>query len=277
MSTPVQLDRERLLAEVDALGHYRIDRFRLHIQDRSILGSGGYGTVKLAELLTDGSTQKVAVKILRSETAAMDLRVAFRLVREMKVWARLQHENILPFLGFHLNGEFDEALLISQYEPHGSVLQYLKVTKPDNAIRLRFALQALRGLAYLHQSSPPICHGDVKGANILINQRGEAVLCDLGLVRVLEGGPTGLTTSDGFKGSITWCGPELLEGESRTLASDMWAWACTLLEASDHKYSSTLTIRFEQSRSSAVPYRTPTRSVNSLSSAVSCDEILRSP
>ena len=98
---------------------------------------------------------KVAVKQLRSRNENMDLQVAYvrglihpasgrlndrdhqRLVREIKIWSTLDHPNILPFVGFHLSDSLDEALLITPYEPRGSVVKYVKDTQPDDLERFR--------------------------------------------------------------------------------------------------------------------------------------------
>lgn len=107
------------------------------------------------------------------------------------------------------------------------------------------------GLGYLHSLTPPVAHGDLKSVsttygcihlvalhcspsfqeNILLDNGDCAVLCDFGLSSVMEDSmSTGLTTSDGFKGSLRWCSPELLDNEKRSTLSDMWAWALCVLE-----------------------------------------------
>ena len=97
-----------------------------------------------------------------------------------------------------------------------------------------------------------ICHGDIKSVrkaplksgkalipwrrqgNILIDDYYHARICDFGLAKILESGPTGLTTSKGLGGSIRYMSPELLGGDqpARTMESDIWALACTALEVS---------------------------------------------
>ncbi|KAG8929025.1 Receptor-interacting serine/threonine-protein kinase 2 [Tulasnella sp. 417] len=72
--------------------------------------------------------------------------------------------------------------------------------------------QAGLGLAYLHQRDPPICHGDIKPENILINDSMEAVLSDFGSSRVMDSlaDHTGLTTTDGdHRGTLRYTAPEL--------------------------------------------------------------------
>ncbi|KAG8951743.1 Transmembrane osmosensor [Tulasnella sp. 424] len=58
------------------------------------------------------------------------------------------------------------------------------------------------------------------------------MLADFGLSKVIEEGATGLTTSDGLKGTLRYYSPELMS-ESKAnhgLSSDIWAWACLALE-----------------------------------------------
>jgi len=57
------------------------------------------------------------------------------------------------------------------------------------------------------------------------------MLIDFGLAKVIEDGPSGLTTSTGFRGSTRWMAPELIEESSQTTpATDIWALGCLLLE-----------------------------------------------
>lgn len=84
---------------------------------------------------------------------------------------------------------------------------------------------------------------DDRKANVLVNGKIKAVLCDFGLAKALGTGSQGLTTTAGFKGSIAWCSPELLDDSPRTPASDMWAWAFLVWEVRSLPYvtfSSTL-------------------------------------
>ncbi|KAG9048645.1 hypothetical protein FS837_012354 [Tulasnella sp. UAMH 9824] len=146
------------LASLETL---RIGRDRLKIVPGRRF-SGGYGVVVKATLTgtpSNAISQDVAVKKLRMGEDD-DLRIAVRLVREMKLWAELKHPNVVPFVGFHL-GE-DVAWLISAWAPNGNVQDYLSNNEVDWPSRLRIVLDIASGLVYLHGMNPPICHGDIK-------------------------------------------------------------------------------------------------------------------
>lgn len=91
--------------------------------------------------------------------------------------------------------------------------------------------QAAEGLAYLHGSLPPIAHGDLKPANILITDELTATLCDMGISRFILDGHTGLTTSGSASGSSGFQAKELITGDSLpTLQSDIYAMGGVILE-----------------------------------------------
>jgi len=64
--------------------------------------------------------------------------------------------------------------------------------------------------------------------NVLIDGEGRASICDFGLSIILDGEPTGHTSSN-FGGSLRFLAPELLEESTRTVETDMYAYACTCI------------------------------------------------
>ncbi|KAG9011296.1 hypothetical protein FRB93_003098 [Tulasnella sp. JGI-2019a] len=225
------LDRRAVDEALEELDFLFIDNdpTRLIIDKSAELGTGGSGDVYQGDLFVALAQQtiRVAVKIMRSHESK-DLRVAYRLLREISVWADLRHQNILPLIGFHLSSKLDVALLVCPLEPLGSIECYLKTHIVDIPGRIEFVVQVARGIAYLHSLNPPVTHGDIKAANTLVNQQREAALCDFGLAK--SNFRTGLETSDNFAGSLLFCSPELFDGAGRSPASDMWAMGCIVLE-----------------------------------------------
>ncbi|KIO33047.1 hypothetical protein M407DRAFT_17928 [Tulasnella calospora MUT 4182] len=225
---------------------YFISKHRIKVRETT-LGVGGFATGRLGHLWSGSwmwfleTPATVAVKELR--TAALkgeELRIAFRLAREMKVWASCKHENVLEFWGYHLSKDFRQAYLISPYMKNGNITEYLAQKAPPLKRRLELVRDTARGLRYLHSRDPPIVHRDLKPPNVLINDEGKALLSDFGLAEAMGENSTGLNTSNGFKGTIRYCSPEVCQGSPPQRASDIWAWGCLALEAGGHIMTGTI-------------------------------------
>ncbi|KAG8946163.1 hypothetical protein FRC04_012018 [Tulasnella sp. 424] len=259
VSTPRSVDPQEitLRAVLEDLEHLVISPSRLTILDGFQVGSGGYGEVVLAKLDAAGlSAREVAVKQLRTVgTNGLRMRVALRLARELKIWAKVNHPNILSLIGYYLSENYEIAQLVSPFMVNGNILRHIAALQPDIMKRLGFVSSPVikghsgvytapspcfkvrditAGMDYLHRFNSPICHGDLKPANVLIADSGHAVLCDFGLASIADDAQisSGLTTSRSLKGSTRYMGPELIsEQETKhTLASDVWAWACTVFQ-----------------------------------------------
>jgi len=179
---------------------------------------------------------QVAIKLLRalSYKGYDEDKARKRLNREVYVWHRLDHQNIVTFLGtsYHMA---NRPSLILPWFINGSASDYLRLRNPG-ADRLRLILDVAEGLKYLHTCKPaPIVHGDLKGNNILITDDGRAALSDFGLSQVIGDlvGPTGITPST-QAGPIRWQSPEIVMDVSETsrpqLPGDVWSFGCTAYE-----------------------------------------------
>ncbi|KAG8955082.1 hypothetical protein FRC04_009539 [Tulasnella sp. 424] len=127
-----------LRSTLDELIHLLIPPSRLTIMDSSEIGSGKYGEVLLAKL--DGSSQtptSVAVKELRTVgTRGVRRRVALRLARELKIWAKASHPHVLQLVGYYLSDNYEIARLISPFMTNGNVSQYLQKSEVGVVKRL---------------------------------------------------------------------------------------------------------------------------------------------
>ncbi|KIO27637.1 hypothetical protein M407DRAFT_23069 [Tulasnella calospora MUT 4182] len=242
-------DREKRHARTQAeeeykkLEEFRIDRRRIVILDVDYQRSGGYGIVRQAELYHSGylptwlasrqygPPQLVAVKQIKISAVdnMPDLKRAF--TKEMLVWSQLKaHSGIAKFLGFYADFQGGEAWLLSPWEPNGSVSEFIRSHSREVPEKLSLVYDTIEALAFLHQLDPPVCHGDIKSANVLVDANFKAILCDFGLARLHEdSGFRRLETSTGFKGSIGWCSPEILNGVPRAPASDVYSWAWLIM------------------------------------------------
>ncbi|KAG8911055.1 hypothetical protein FRC01_005949, partial [Tulasnella sp. 417] len=234
MSMEFELLRRNLDAALSKLNHLAITEDQIDVEDKVQFSSGGYGDVFKATLKGAGFSRNrlVAVKDLRSAGDDLNrIRLAIHLARELRVWANLKHQNVLELLGFYLNPQMTVARLISPFMANGNIMNYLTKIQPPDSLRIKLLTDALRGLLYLHSSSPPVCHADIKPENVLITDQVAAVLCDFGLARFVDGQRSGLTTTETIKGSLRYMSPELLDGDPvHTLQSDIWAFGCLVLK-----------------------------------------------
>ncbi|KAF7340968.1 Kinase-like protein [Mycena sanguinolenta] len=172
----------------------------------------------------------VALKYMRVYMHGTDLRdVRLKFCREALVWKDLCHPHILPFLGIEENIFPSQLCMVSPWMEHGTVLSYLKQHGHRDVDKLLYEIA--QGLQYLH--SQDIVHGDLRGANILINEDWSACLADFGL-SIFSDATSLMTTNRG--GSTYWMAPELLDPDrfgmkfARTPASDVYAFGCVCLE-----------------------------------------------
>ncbi|RYR40429.1 hypothetical protein Ahy_A09g046184 isoform B [Arachis hypogaea] len=157
-----------------------------------ILGEGGFGLVYKG-ILNDG--RDVAVKILKRD----DQRGGREFLAEVEMLSRLHHRNLVTLLGICI--ERKTRCLVYELVPNGSVESHLhgadKETSPlDWNSRMKIALGAARGLAYLHEDSNPcVIHRDFKSSNILLEDDFTPKVSDFGLARTaLEEGNKHIST-----------------------------------------------------------------------------------
>lgn len=169
---------------------------------------GGFSDVYTGEWLRQG---KVALKILRILGGAGATRRHRLFRREVKLWHGLRHPHLLQFWG--LCDTNQGLAMVSPFLPDGNAAAYL-AANPE-ASTLGLLVGAAYGLEYLHTRRPPITHGDLRGANILVSPAGEACLADFGLSKIMEAasGDSAHGTTTANAGATRWMAPELFNGE----------------------------------------------------------------
>ncbi|KAF8316459.1 kinase-like domain-containing protein [Cantharellus anzutake] len=199
-----------------------------HISSMYQVDKGGYSIVYKGIWTPDSlGTQEVAVKVLLSYAKDLNPEAKRwkRLTREIRIWSRLSHVNLVSLLGY-VNDDYGLGF-VSLWYPEGNVINFIK-NRPS-ANRDVICADVASGLEYLHSRNPPIVHGDIKGQNILITSDGRASICDFGLSRILDDKPTGFTsTVVGM--SLRFSAPELLDSDEKTVEADVYAYGCACIE-----------------------------------------------
>ncbi|KAH0763098.1 hypothetical protein KY290_019171 [Solanum tuberosum] len=144
------------------------------------LGQGGYGPVYKGMLL-DG--QEIAIKRL-SRSSGQGL-VEFQ--NEIVLIAKLQHTNLVRFLGCCIEGE--EKILVYEYMMNKSLDFFLFDPSRKDSLKWNTRLNIIEGVAqgllYLHKYSRlRVIHRDLKVSNVLLDDNMNPKISDFGLARI---------------------------------------------------------------------------------------------
>ncbi len=186
------------------------------------IGTGGMGVVYEAR---DTRLQRsVALKLLPREwsrhRAAKE-----RFLREARAASALDDPNICTI---HDLGETDGGrlfLVMALYRGETLDERLASGALPVAEAR-NLAIQVARGLARAHEAG--IVHRDVKPANVMVTERGEAKILDFGIAKIA--GDTALTRTGGSLGTPSYMSPEQARGEGVDARTDLWSLGVMLYE-----------------------------------------------
>ncbi|KAG6581305.1 Receptor-like serine/threonine-protein kinase ALE2, partial [Cucurbita argyrosperma subsp. sororia] len=154
---------------------------------------------------------------------------------EVEMLSRLHHRNLIKLVGYYCNRDSSQNLLCYELVPNGSLEAWLHgplgVNCPlDWDTRMKIALDAARGLAYLHEDSQPcVIHRDFKASNILLENNFHAKVADFGLAKQApEGRANYLSTR--VMGTFGYVAPEYAMTGHLLIKSDVYSYGVVLLE-----------------------------------------------
>jgi len=179
------------------------------------VGSGGMGCVYRAERADGAFDMEAAVKLIR---LSGNTELQARLTLERQLLARLDHPNIARIVD---GGTTDQGqtFIVMEWVPGEDLHQYQTHSGTPPKQCLKHLLRLAEAVNHAHQRG--IVHGDIKPANVRIDQAGRVRLVDFGVARVIdEGGPD----QRGFQAlTRNWSAPELLRGDPPSTQSDIWS------------------------------------------------------
>uniref|UniRef100_A0A5B7B3W4 non-specific serine/threonine protein kinase n=1 Tax=Davidia involucrata TaxID=16924 RepID=A0A5B7B3W4_DAVIN len=201
-----------------------------HFRPDQVLGDGGFGMVYkgvIDENVRPGyKTTQVAIKELDPEGFQGDR----EWLAEVNYLGQLHHPNLVKLIGYCC--EDDHRLLVYEYMASGSLDKHLfrRVCATLTwSRRMKIALDAAKGLAFLHGAERSIIYRDFKTSNILLDVEFNAKLSDFGLAK---DGPMGDQThvSTRVMGTYGYAAPEYVMTGHLTARSDVYGFGVVLLE-----------------------------------------------
>jgi len=200
-----------------------------------MLGEGGMGEVYEAEDLL--LRERVALKTVRNDVAALDPKVLERFKREIQLARKVTHPNVCRIfdVGLHRprDGRNDVAFLTMELlEGETLAARLMRVGRIAHTEAAPLVAQMAAALDAAHQEG--IVHRDFKSANVMLVEgpRGtRAVVTDFGLARGRQAATDPTITGDGgVVGSPSYMAPEQVEGKEITPAADIYALGVVMYE-----------------------------------------------
>ncbi|XP_031251375.1 receptor-like cytoplasmic kinase 176 isoform X1 [Pistacia vera] len=201
----------------------------------SVLGEGGFGSVfkgwvdeHSLTATKPGTGMVIAVKRLNQD----GYQGHKEWLTEINYLGQFHHPNLVKLFGYCLEDE--HRLLVYEFMPRGSMENHLfrrgSHFQPFSwSLRMKIALGAAKGLAFLHSAEPKVIYRDFKASNILLDSNYNAKLSDFGLAR---DGPIGDKShvSTRVMGTYGYAAPEYLATGHLTAKSDIYSFGVVLLE-----------------------------------------------
>lgn len=199
---------------------------------KSLIGEGSYGRVYYATL---NSGKAVAIKKLDVSSEPEPNNEFFN---QVSVVSRLKNDNFVELLGYCVEGNI--RALAYEFATMGSLHDILHGRKGvqgaqpgpvlDWMQRVRIAVDAARGLEYLHEKAQPsIIHRDVRSSNILIFDDFKAKIADFNLSNQAPDMAARLHSTR-VLGTFGYHAPEYAMTGQLTQKSDVYSFGVVLLE-----------------------------------------------
>lgn len=200
------------------------------------LGAGAFGTVYRGTWAgTDFAIKEISLKRV-SETLKK------QIMTEVLIHSQLRHPNITQLVA--IVWEPTAICLLSELVTGTSLEDWIFTTGVQDQLpltgrKVHVMKQLLQAICYMHCQQPPVVHGDVKPANVLLAWDSTVKLCDMGLSRIRNRQSALLSAHAGqIVGTPAYMAPEVyLEGKATSTCTDMWSVGITFLELLTRKES----------------------------------------
>eukprot|EP00744_Colponema_vietnamica_P004893 GILI01007245.1.p1 GENE.GILI01007245.1~~GILI01007245.1.p1 ORF type:complete len:945 (+),score=189.72 GILI01007245.1:317-3151(+) len=207
----------------------------MRIKKGKLLGKGAFGAVYQAMNVMSGELLAIKQLPIAVDVTAHTLR---GIEREIAINSSLPtHVNCVQYLGVQSTQR--NIYIVMEHVSGGSIQSLLQSVGQFHEKTMRsYSNMILKGLQHLHKNN--VVHQDIKGANVLIDEKGVAKIADFGCSKDLStshqggassiGGEGGASSTFHNAGTPLWMAPEVCRGENATKSSDIWSFGCLLLE-----------------------------------------------
>lgn len=201
----------------------------------SVQGQDGFGAVfkgwideQSLEPTKPGMGMVIAVKRLKQD----GVQGHKGWLAEINYLGRLNHPNLVKLIGYC--EEDEQRLLVYEFVARGSMENHLfsrgsRAQPLPWSVRMRVALGAAKGLAFLHNAETKVIYREFKTSNILLDSEYNAKLSDFGLAMDW---PTGDQShvSTRVVGTHGYAAPEYISTGRLTTKSDVYSFGVVFLE-----------------------------------------------
>lgn len=221
ITSPAWIDRGLVDQNMDHPA--QIDDFRV----LRPIGSGGMGTVYLAEHAGDGFKQLVALKLIKRgmDTSA----VLKRFLMERRILAQLDHPNIARMLD---GGSTEDGLpyFVMEHVEGDEIRKYANANNLGLEERLELFRTVCSAVSSAHQKL--VIHRDIKPTNILVTKDGEPKLLDFGIAKLIspDWNSDEATLTQFRVLTPEYASPEQMHGGAVSTATDVYSLGVVLYE-----------------------------------------------
>ncbi|VAI41498.1 unnamed protein product [Triticum turgidum subsp. durum] len=192
---------------------------------RIVLGEGGFGKVYKGKL---DNHRPVAVKIYKNGTKKEEF------AKEVIVHSQINHKNVVRLFGCCT--EVNALTIVMEFVCNGNLYNILHCcsSNGNGSIpfpldkRLDIAIESAEALSCMHSMYSPILHGDIKPANILLDENLRPKISDFGIARLLAADETQHTRY--VIGCIGYMDPLFCQSGRLTPKNDVYSFGVVLLE-----------------------------------------------
>ncbi|OAY73955.1 PTI1-like tyrosine-protein kinase 3 [Ananas comosus] len=218
--------------EVPALSLEELKEKTDNFGSKALVGEGSYGRVYFATL---NNGKQVAIKKL---DVSSEPESNTEFLTQVSMVSRLKHENVVEMLSYCVEGNL--RILAYEFATMGSLHDVLHGRKGvqgaqpgpvlDWMQRVRIAIDAAKGLEYLHEKvQPSIIHRDIRSSNVLLFEDFKAKIADFNLSNQAPDMAARLHSTR-VLGTFGYHAPEYAMTGQLTQKSDVYSFGVVLLE-----------------------------------------------